>query len=181
EKPVIYLYPQSTMHVDVALDYKGKLVHTYPHYSQDGWHVTASPEGKLWDENGQEYYALFWEGMSFSSLKAPDGFVVSGKETAAFLEEKLAYLGLSRREANEFIMYWLPRMESNPYNLIHFAGEDYNQLAPLRITPEPTTLIRVMMLTKPLQEKINMPLQDLAPLKKERVGFTVVEWGGQVF
>lgn len=180
EKPVIYLYPQEPTEVHVRLDYQGKLMHTYPAYPAGGWKVTAHPDGSLWDEKGQEYYALFWEGMSFSSLKAEDGFVVAGKETAAFLEEKLTYLGLSRREANEFIMYWLPRMEHNPYNLIHFAGEDYNQLAPLHISPTPQTIIRVMMLTKPLNEKINIPLQDLTPLKKSRSGFTVVEWGGQV-
>ena len=32
-------------------------------------------------------------------------------------EEALADLGLTRREANEFMVYWLPMMEPNPYNL----------------------------------------------------------------
>ncbi len=127
-----------------------------------------------------EYYALFWEGAPNQQIVPKDGFVVSGKETAAFLEEKLAYLGLNRREANEFIMYWLPGMEDNPFNLIHFAGEQYEEQAELIITPRPDSRIRVMMLTQPFNSKVNFPLQDLSSLKKIRRGFTVVEWGGAV-
>ena len=179
-KPLIYLYPEEKTEISVALNYKGKLLHTYPAYPSEGWKVTAEPNGTLWDEKGMEYYGLFWEGEPNIPLTANDGFVVAGKETAAFLEEKLAYLGLNRREANEFIMFWLPRMENNPYNLIHFAGADYEKSAELVITPKPETTIRVMMLTQPLSYKIQCPQQDLSSLKKTRKGFTVVEWGGSV-
>lgn len=178
EKPVIYIYPTQQQQVHVQLNYVGNLTHTYPKYPENGWNVTAEPNGTLWDENGMEYYALFWEGTPHRPLTANNGFVIAGKETAKFLEEKLAYLGLNRREANEFMMYWLPRMENNAYNLIHFSGEDYEKLAELKITPQPETIIRVMMLTRPLTNKIDVPLQDLKPLHKTRKGFTVVEWGG---
>lgn len=178
EKPVIYIYPTQQQQVHVQLNYAGNLTHTYPKYPENGWNVKAEPNGTLWDENGMEYYALFWEGIPHKPLTAKDGFVIAGKETAKFLEEKLAYLGLNRREANEFIMYWLPKMENNAYNLIHFSGEDYEKLAELKITPQPETIIRVMMVTEPLTRKIDVPLQDLKPLHKTRKGFTVVEWGG---
>lgn len=180
EKPVIYIYPTQQQQVHVQLNYVGNLTHTYPKYPENGWNVTAEPNGTLWDENGMEYYALFWEGTPHKPLKANNGFVIAGKETAKFLEEKLSYLGLNRREANEFIMYWLPRMESNAYNLIHFSGEEYETLAELKITPQPETIIRIMMLTQPLKNKVDVPLQDLTPLHKTRKGFTVVEWGGSV-
>jgi hypothetical protein len=179
-KPLIYLYPETKTEISVALNYEGKLIHTYPSYPEAGWKVTAEPDGTLWDEKGMEYYGLFWEGEPNTKLTAKDGFVVAGKETAAFLEEKLEYLGLNRREANEFIMFWLPRMENNPYNLIHFSGLDYEKSAELIITPKPETTIRVMMLTQPLSEKIQFPLQDLTSLKKTRKGYTAVEWGGSV-
>ena len=39
-------------------------------------------------------------------------------------EEKLAILGLNEREAEEFIIYWLPKLESNKYNYIRFATEE---------------------------------------------------------
>ncbi|MDD3878010.1 MAG: carboxypeptidase-like regulatory domain-containing protein [Bacteroidales bacterium] len=180
EKPVIYLYPIQKQQLHVQLNYQGTITHTYPNYPENGWNITAEPNGTLWDENGMEYYALFWEGIPNTPLTANDGFVVAGNETAKFLEDKLAYLGLNRREANEFIMHWLPRMENNKFNLIHFSGSAYDDLAELKITPQPETIIRVMMLTQPLQSKIDFPEQDLRPLQKTRNGFTVVEWGGSV-
>ena len=42
------------------------------------------------------------------------GLIKEGEGAAA---RALAQLGLTRREANEFIVYWLPAMEQNPYNL----------------------------------------------------------------
>lgn len=180
EKPIIYLYPTQKQNIQVQLNYSGKITHSYPTYPKNGWQITAEPNGTLTDEKGLTYYALFWEGIPNNPLKATDGFIVAGSETAEFLEQKLAYLGLNRREANEFIMYWLPKMENNPYNLIHFAGDNYLNLAQLTITPKPETIIRIMMLTQPLQTKINFPLQDLTPLHQTRKGYTVVEWGGSV-
>lgn len=180
EKPVIYIYPSEQQNINIELKYAGNLTHTYPKYPENGWNVKAEPNGTLWDENGIEYYALFWEGTPHKPLTVNNGFVIAGNETEKFLEEKLAYLGLNRREANEFIMYWLPRMENNAYNLIHFSGEDYEKLAALKIAPQPETIIRVMMLTQPLTNKIDLPLQDLKPLHKTRKGFTVVEWGGSI-
>jgi len=178
EKPIIYLYPEKKTDIQVQLIYDGKLTHSYPKYPMKGWNMTAESNGNLIDERGKEYYALFWEGEPKKKIIPKDGFVVPGKETLEFLEEKLSFLGLNRREANEFIMYWLPRMEDNPYNLIHFAGKEYEQLAKLKITPQPETIIRVMMFTQPLQHFIEFPTQDLGKLQKTRSGFTVVEWGG---
>ena len=53
-KPVIYLYPEQETTVSVSLDYAGTLTATYPAY-EDGWRVTAEPDGTLYDENGNEY------------------------------------------------------------------------------------------------------------------------------
>ena len=180
-KPVIYLYPESELDVSVSINYNGKLTHTYPKYPENGWKVKALPDGTLFDEKGMEYYALFWEGKPTNQIVPENGFVISGAETAPFLEEKLAELALNRREANEFIMFWLPQLEKNPFNLIHFSGEAYAELAELNVTPLPETVIRVMMIYKPLQTKIDFPVQDISNLKKTRKGFTLVEWGGSIF
>lgn len=180
EKPIIYLYPTVKQKISVNLDYDGELDFTYPKYPTTGWEVTAEPDGTLIDKEGKEYYALFWEGIPNKEIIPTNGFIIAGNKTEEFLEEKLAYLGLNRKEANEFIVYWLPKMEKNAYNLIHFSSSEYEEIAKLRIKPTPETIIRVMMITKPLEHKINFPLQDLKPLKKERKGYTVVEWGGSV-
>ena len=176
EKPVIYLYPETETDVHVELDFNGELTCTYPAY-ENGWNVTATPDGTLTDETGREYYALYWEGVTDTAFDLSAGFCVAGNDTAAFLEEKLAALGLTDREANEFIMYWLPKMQENAYNLVSFQFETYTETAELTVTPTPDTVIRVYMVYKPLDKDIEIPEQIL-PETPARNGFTVVEWGG---
>ena len=176
EKPAIYLYPEEKTRVTVTLDFAGTLTSTYPDYGE-GWTVTAQPDGTLTDpETGRTYYCLFWEGVTDAEYDLSTGFCVAGEDTAAFLEDALARLGLTEREANEFIIYWLPRMEGNPYNLISFQTAAYTESAGLTIDPAPDTLIRVFMAWKSLERPVEVAPQTLtAP---ERTGFTAVEWGG---
>ena len=175
EKPVIYLYPQEQTRVSVKLDFDGKLTSTYPKY-ETGWDVIANPDGTLTDPvTGREYYCLFWEGITDTQYDFSKGFCVSGENTVSFLEDALRKLGLTDREANEFIIYWAPRMEGNAYNLISFQWEAYTRSAVLEITPEPDTLIRVFMAYKPIEYEMEIEHQELTG--PERVGFTVVEWG----
>ena len=174
-KPVIYLYPEEETAVTVQLDYDGELTTTYPAYD-DGWSVTAEPDGTLYDAEGRAYSYLFWEGVGDMEYDFSRGFCVSGEDTAEFLRSALEKLGLTAREYNEFIVYWLPRMEGNAYNLIAFQSDDYTDHARLTISPEPESLLRVFMAWQPLQEPVEIEPQDLPPF--ERTGFTVVEWGG---
>ena len=174
-KPVIYLYPEQETEVSVQLQLDGKLTCTYPAYNT-GWTVTAAPDGTLTDAKGQIYNYLYWEGETNAQWDLSQGFCVKGEDTAAFLEDALAKLGLNRKEANEFIVYWLPLMEQNPYNIISFQTDIYTDAAQLQITPTPDTLIRVFMAWNAADSFVELPQQELnAP---ERTGFTVVEWGG---
>ncbi len=177
EKPVIYLYPEEETLTTVELTLDGTLTASYPAYGT-GWQVLAHPDGTLTDSTtGRTYYCLFWEGTSRADYDMTEGFVVPGADTAAFLEETLARLGLTEREAEEFIIYWLPRMEGNAYNLISFQGETYTQSARLHVSPEPDTVIRVFMVWQALEEPVEISPQELAETPP-REGFTLVEWGG---
>ena len=175
-KPVIYLYPKETSQIEVKLEFDGELSCTYPNY-QDGWNVLAQPDGTLKDLNtGRQYSYLFWEGRTNKKWDIKEGFVVARKDTAEFLQDKLSYLGLTPKEYNEFIVYWLPRMQENKYNLIHFAGEEYENLAKLSIDPQPDSILRVFMVYKALDKPMDIKKQELEPF--ERAGFTAIEWGG---
>ena len=174
-KPVIYLYPERETQVSVRLTLDGQLTCTYPAY-HEGWTVTAAPDGTLTDAKGQTYNYLYWEGETFAKYDLSKGFCVKGEDTAVFLEEALAKIGLTRSEANEFIVYWLPRMQDNPYNLITFQTDAYTEHARLHISPEPDSLLRVFMVYQPLQEPVTIDEPVIKPF--ERNGFTVVEWGG---
>lgn len=176
EKPVIYLYPTQELDVKVELDLDGTLDCTYPDYG-DGWSVTAYPDGTVINRaDGREYSYLYWEGTQNTTFDLSEGFVVKGANTASFLQDKLAYMGLTPKEYNEFIVYWLPQMQNNAYNLITFQGDAYTDSAKLKITPEPDSLLRVFMAYKALDEEIELPEQSLTEF--QRTGFAVVEWGG---
>ena len=175
EKPVIYLYPEQETDVRVTLDLAGELTCAYPAYG-DGWSVRAAPDGTLTDESGQTYRYLYWEGTSGTDYDFSTGFCVAGEDTAAFLEDALAQLGLNREEANEFIIYWLPQMQDNAYNLISFQQDVYTDSAKLTVDPAPDTLLRVFMAWQPSEKFVDLPAQGLSA--PERTGFTVVEWGG---
>lgn len=177
-KPVIYLYPQQDQQTSVKINYSGNLSVTYPKYS-NGWNVTAYPDGKIINsKDGKEYSYLFWEGIDNNAkYDLSSGFIVKGSEAAEFLQSSLSTLGLTAKEYNEFIVFWLPKMIDNEYNLIHFATKDeYNDKTVLEISPQPDSILRVFMVLKKLDKNENIIPQELKPFKRE--GFSVVEWGG---
>ena len=175
EKPVIYLYPETPQEVVVRLDTPGRLTRTEPLY-RDGWRVTAHPDGTILDETGQSFEYLFWEAESDLKWDLTEGFCIAGSDTAAFLENSLARLGLSAHEREQFTYYWLPRMENDRYNIIAFQGSAYEQANRLTVTPAPDTVIRVFMTWAASDRPLDLPPQTLSA--PERAGFTVVEWGG---
>ncbi len=177
DKPIIYIYPEEEMNVTVKLLNSSLLTVSYPKY-EDGWNVIAKKDGTLFDLNtNRSYYGLYYEGKNSLATVKNDGFVVEGKDTVDFLEEKLEILGLNEREINEFIVYWLPRLEGNKYNYIRFETlEEINNYMPMKISPEPDTFIRVIMDYKALDKKVDVEEQKLT--KVVRKGYSVVEWGG---
>lgn len=176
-KPIIYLYPEIETEVTVKVGNPQNLTHTYPKYENE-WKVLAKPNGDLKDlKTGRNLYALYWEGINTVKPNMNEGFIVKGEDTIKFLEEKLEILGLNEREAEEFIVYWLPKLESNKYNFIRFqTEEEINNNMPLEIIPKPDTVIRIVMEFKGLEESIQIQEQKLST--PQRTGFTVVEWGG---
>ena len=176
-KPIIYIYPEEEIEVEVKVSNPEKFTCTYPKY-KDSWKVLAKPTGDLVDiETGKKLYSLYWEGLNTTKPNYKEGFIVKGEEVATFLEEKLEILGLNEREKEEFIIYWLPLMEKNRYNYVRFETiDEIKENMDLIINPKPDTLIRINMEFKPLLFPIDVEIQKLE--KVERKGYTVVEWGG---
>ena len=179
-KPIIYLYPENEIQLNVKLGYPELATCLYPEYDlKSGWNVLAKTNGDLIDLNtNRNLYALYYESKNKKEYNVTDeGFVVSREDTVKFLEEKLEILGLNDREAEEFIIYWLPKLQENEYNYIRFASMDeINENMPLEFSQQPDTLIRILMTYKGLNTPIQVKEQNLE--KIERKGFTAVEWGG---
>ncbi len=177
-KPVIYLYPEKTTQVHVEVKPAGGLSFSEPAYGT-GWDVIAGPHSNLIEtKSGQTYPYLFWEGRGGLYETPERGFVVAQADVESTLREKLATLGLNTKETNDFLEFWLPRMQAKPYYFITFLGtSQMNVLAPLSITPRPDTIFRILMDFTPLDTPITVEPLRLGRTP-ERKGFTVVEWGG---
>ena len=174
-KPVIYLYPTEEKNILVKLFLDGEITCTYPKLN-DCWDVTAAPDGTLTDKKGKHYNYLFWEGIMYRPMDFSTGFCVAGKDVEEFLQDKLSYMGMNEKEINDFMVYWLPQMQDNSYNIISFQKNNYVETAVLDVTPVPDTTIRVFMAWKKSTNKVDIKPQQLD--KIERKGFTLVEWGG---
>ena len=176
-KPVIYLYPQEDgQEISVSLDYDGDITELIPEFNADNtWNVTATKDGTITFE-GQQYDYLFWEGVPHFEYDFYTGYCVKGSETETFLRGMLPKLGLNDAEMEEFLKFWLPDLERNPYNMISFQDRTYRNGAKLSVTPEPDTLIRVFMAWYPSDVYVKICPQIIET--PERNGFTVVEWGG---
>lgn len=178
-KPVIYLYPETITKVDVELETAWSVFFTYPEYN-NGWSVTAQPDGVLHDDSWKEYSYIFRDGHdTHDYYDLTEWFVIHRDEVVTFLQDSLSQQWLIPKEYNEFIVYRAPMMLSHPeeYFLIRFADEqEYDFRNPLTITPIPDTLERIYMVFLPLQEKIQIREQTLNWF--DRDWFTVVEWWG---
>lgn len=179
-KPVIYLYPEKATEMTVKVHPNGGFTFTKPAY-EDAWHVIAYPDGKIKDlRTGQMYDYLFWEGIGLNYPEDDKGWSVKRESLNGFFDEKLTILGLNGKESEDFKNYWLGRLSEKPYYKISFLRkEEFNQIAPLELSKNPNTVIRIMMTVRGLGQPIDIEPQELTK-PADRSGFTLVEWGGVV-
>ncbi len=178
-KPVIYLYPQKDTDVKVEVKPNGGFTKTEPMYD-NGWFVRATPQSELFNYTDKTNYPyLFWEGKAYNFITPNYGFVMSKDEVGVKMPKILAKLGLNEKETNDFLDFWQTKLEVKPYVFVTFLPQrEFDKLAPLTVNPKPDTVIRVFMDYAPLDAPVKVaPMQIRTP---ERVGFTVVEWGGRL-
>ena len=178
DKPILYLYPTKEVDLSVKLEHPELLVTTYPKYD-DGWYVHVMTNGDMYDRDGKYYYALYWDELSTHDIDFSEGFYVTKDNALEFLEEKLSIIGLNDREKNEFIMYWLPKLENNGQSLVYFEltdeRESYNKLY---ISEKVDSLLRINMHIKKIDDYVDIKEEELTGF--DRIGFVAVEWGGSV-
>ena len=193
EKPVVYVYPEEEQGLTMTIDVKGTLDMVYPAperqvQTEEGtrasWTISAAPDGTLTDASGRSYPYVFWEGPVRQDTPE-QGFIVAREDAVPFLEEKLGQLGLSDKEAADFITYWAPRIRANEYTFVSFDASSYAQQVTYSFADEagnqvvPDTFIRVFMTIRAADATEEVTPQVFGPTPT-RSGFTAVEWGGAV-
>ena len=191
EKPVVYVYPEEEQGLTMTIDVKGTLDMVYPAperqvQTEEGtrasWTISAAPDGTLTDASGRSYPYVFWEGPVRQDTPER-GFIVAREDAVPFLEEKLGQLGLSHKEAADFITYWAPRIRANEYTFVSFDASSYAQQVTYSFTDEagnqvvPDTFIRVFMTIRQAEVTTQVREQAFGPTP-QRTGLVAVEWGG---
>jgi hypothetical protein len=175
-KPVVYLYPSIPQEVSVRVGADVKI--SDPYYDpKTGWHAFAWPNGQL-VVNGKTYGSLFWEGPGHGEYPGiTTGTVVKRADVVATMRTQLKQQGLKQNEVDDFVDYWQTRIPNKPYvRLAWFDTAQMDELAPLTISPKPTTTIRVFLDMAGSDTDFAIPAPKFdAPA---RTGFTAVEWGG---
>lgn len=185
-KPAIYLYPEKETQINVTVLPVGPMILTIPPYPQEGWNVTAYPNGNilnslfpLLDLNVQSFDYLYYEAqIPDKKIEKPiQGYSVQGTQMKSFLSLLLPKLGLNEKESRQFTEYWTKTLPASPYYFVGIINpSNLDSLAPLYINPLPKTTIRVSLYFQALDATINV--QEPTIKSVQRTGFTVVEWGG---
>lgn len=200
KKPVIYVY-NTTGRTEIQLTLNNTetsiMEVEYPKHNEliDNtyiWNMYSSMDGKLRNEDNEEYNYIFWEATinELNQQEFKDGFCIKGENTEKFLKESLKELNLTPTEYNDFIVYWLQQMQNNNYNIIRFCGIDesdtddtYLKETQLKVYNNDKVIenqLRVMMLWYSSDEPIEIKEQNLKDfaITRDNTTPTVIEWGG---
>lgn len=174
DKPNIYLYPLETTDVSVTLGFPqgGAVVTSIPAYG-DGWEVTVTPDGII---DGQYGY-LFYEAQQPDRYQYAAGWTVATAGLEQFFRANLAAYGFVGREIEDFIEWWIPRLnEGSCYDIFPQTSAEIDPLITLDIVPAPDSIQRLFYAVRSTGDcdaHLAMPL--IAPFVRD--GFIALEWG----
>ena len=173
KKPNIYLYPTRKETLTVQIAPIGKITTSIPEYNT-GWNVVVAPGGRINDT----YDFLFYEAVVDYNFTFDAGWVFQRSDFDNRMNAILVAIGLNDRERGDFMDYWAKRIDwKKKYCVAYYLKRnEIDKAIPLTVSKNPESLLRVFfkfVLTDTLTT-IPEPKID----KFQRVGFSVVEWGG---
>ncbi|MCB9189638.1 MAG: hypothetical protein H6599_10215 [Flavobacteriales bacterium] len=185
KKPVLYIYSDEKVSMDLSLKTDVALTFTYPKY-ENGWTIEVDPQDGL-SVNGKNYPYLFWEGRDFGNIKYSSeeeeivGEVIKTDTVVSYLETVTKKMGLNSRESTDFITFWGPILSTHDFAFVQFAlDEDYDQVAEIKSTVLIENERRIFMLYESFDQfpAINCTQSQADIPMFQRGGLTLIEWGG---
>jgi hypothetical protein len=173
DAPYIYLYPEATTDVHVALEpAPGTAIEQSEPAYGNGWDVTAEPSGLLdgtWDY-------LFYEATVRWVFQEEQGYAVPAADIFGWFEDTLPTLGLSADETDDFLDYWTQHLPDAPCYLVYpQPAERIDLTMGLAIDPVPDSLLRLWLVVRAADDCVAPEPWQAVPF--DRAGFTAVEWG----
>jgi len=173
-KPNIYLYPPKSCSLSVRLVFPlgGSIIESDPQYN-NGWDVFVEPSGKI---NGK-YNFLFYESQVTDAFQYSKGWNVSKDSLRFFFTNHLLSCGFNRNEINDFLEYWIPRLQNHTRYLIYPQfSQEIERIIQLNVSIKPDALLRLFYVIKGTNRLDMLP--PPAPISNcLRRGFTITEWG----
>ena len=174
-KPIIYIYPKKQMDINVSLKINGEITRSIPKY-KNGWKVNIEPSGRI----NKKYDSLFYEN-NLKQINVPNqGWIVEKSELKEWFKNRLTSWNFSEKEMNEFIEYWVPRLnketDTKYIDIRLFTNKFLKKNMRLIISPKPDNIYRYEFVFKGVDRKVILS----SPIVKkiDRNGYFAVEWGG---
>lgn len=173
-KPNIYIYPEEEADVSIRLSFPlgGGLVTSIPDYGA-GWDVRVDTAGLI----DNKYSYLFYESSQPDVWQQNDGWLIPSSKLEPFFRQNMAEYGFCRREIDDFVEYWVPRLKDYPLYLIcPQTKRIIDEVIQLDISPQPDNILRLFYVIKG-QNHLHERLREPAIEHFKRDGYYVTEWG----
>jgi hypothetical protein len=173
-KPNIYIYPGEQIDLSIKLNFPvgGKIVTSIPEYGT-GWNVTVDTSGLI----NNTYSFLFYESKQPDVWQRNYGWIIQADKLESFFRQNMTDYGFNGREIDDFIEYWIPRL--NDYSLYSIYPQTKNIIddaIELNFSNQPENILRLFYVIKgnnQFQDKLTIPTID----SFKREGYFVTEWG----
>ncbi len=174
EKPAIYIYPEedSQFQVNLILKNGTRITESIPKYNE-GWDVFIEKSGRI----DSKYDYLFYEASIKMIPEFSSGWCIAQKNLKNELNDLLLNFGLNKQETNEFLDYWLNRLQDYKYyKIFPVVNQQLDEFVELDIAPQPQTIFRIWFFFQGCDKFEALPYPQIKNFKRE--GTTVIEWGG---
>ena len=174
-KPNIYIYPTQKINLilKVVFPQGGSITESIPFYN-GMWNIAVEPSGLI----DNQYTYLYYECKIADRFNYESGWKVEGNQLEQFFRNNLTLTGFIETEIQDFIDYWIPRLElSDDYLIYPQYVEDIAPLIELQFSNEPENLLRLLYVIETKQSDKEINLDEPMIPQFERLGFTVTEWG----
>ena len=173
-KPNIYIYPQNNIQLTVNLGFPlgGEIITSIPEYGT-GWNVFVDTTGLI----DNKYSFLFYESIQPDIWQNNYGWITKKSELESFFRKNMADYGFRGKEIDDFIDYWIPRLQNYSfYSIYPQTAKLIEFVIKLDFSKEPDNLLRLFYVIKghnQLQDKLIEPTID----NFKREGYYTTEWG----
>ena len=174
-KPNIYIYPLEQTELNITLYFPkgGNIITSIPEY-QNGWRISVEPDGWINDS----FYYLFYESRQPDVWQQNEGWMVEKNQLENFFVENLTEYGFAGREIQDFIDYWIPRLNNSEYYIIYPQTQEViKTVIELDCSAEPDNLMRLFYLIQESYASKRVIPEPQIDHTFERSGFFITEWG----